>query len=271
MAAAGVATHCPYCALQCGMTLVPQDGAWQVAERNFPTNKGGLCRKGWTAASLLGAPDRLTTPLARPHREAPLVPVSWDAALDRIAAAMRSIQNQHGRDAFAIFGGGGLTNEKAYALGKFARVALRTANIDYNGRFCMAAAAAAGNRAFGIDRGLPFPLADIPHAKTILLAGANPAETMPPIMQYFDAQRLAGGTLIVADPRRTPTAKAAHLHLQLTPGTDAALANGLLHVAIQRGLIDRDYIAQRTNGFEAVRRVVASWWPDRVERVTGIP
>jgi assimilatory nitrate reductase catalytic subunit len=271
MADGGVATHCPYCALQCGMTLVQQDGVWQVSARDFPTNKGGLCRKGWTAATLLTAPDRLTTPLARAHKDAPLLPVSWDYALDRIAAAMRGIQADHGADAFALFGGGGLTNEKAYALGKFARVALRTANIDYNGRFCMAAAAAAGNRAFGVDRGLPFPLADIPGAGTILLAGANPAESMPPVMQYFDAQRLAGGMLIVADPRRTATAKAADLHLQLTPGTDAALANGLLHVAVQRGLIDRDYIETRTTGFEAVRRIVASWWPDRVERVTGIP
>jgi assimilatory nitrate reductase catalytic subunit len=266
-----VLTHCPYCALQCGMTLVQHEGGLQVAARDFPTNKGGLCRKGWTAASLLNAPDRLTSPLARASRDAPLLPVSWDHALDRIAAAMRGIQAAHGPDAFAMFGGGGLTNEKAYALGKFARVALRTANIDYNGRFCMAAAAAASVRSFGIDRGLPFPLEDIPRAATILLAGANPAESMPPVMQYFDAQRAAGGTLIVSDPRRTATAKAADLHLQLTPGTDAALANGLLHIAIQRGLIDREYIDSRTSGFEAVRRIVATYWPDRVERITGVP
>jgi assimilatory nitrate reductase catalytic subunit len=253
------------------MMLVEQDGQLQVGARDFPTNKGGLCRKGWTSASLLTSPDRLTTPLARDSRDSPLRPVSWDDALDRIATAMRRIQAEHGPDSFGLFGGGGLTNEKSYALGKFARVALRTANIDYNGRFCMAAAAAAGVRAFGIDRGLPFPLEDIPKAGTIFLAGANPAETMPPIMQYFDAQRLAGGMLIVSDPRKTATAKSADLHLQLTPGTDAALANGLLHIAIQRGLIDRDYIEARTTGFEAVRRIVASYWPDRVERITGIP
>ena len=97
----------------------------------------------------------------------------------------------YGRDAVGCFGGGGLTNEKAYALGKFARVALRTAMIDYNGRFCMSSAATAGNRAFGIDRGLPFPLADIAEADAILLVGSNPADTMPPAMQYFDAGRAA--------------------------------------------------------------------------------
>ncbi len=267
----GTATHCPYCALQCGMIVLQEGAGWTTGARDFPTNKGGLCRKGWTSAELLSAPDRLTTPLMRASKGAPLVPVSWEVALDRIAAAFGAIQAAHGRDAVGVFGGGGLTNEKAYLLGKFARVALRTANIDYNGRFCMASAAAAGLRAFGIDRGLPFPLEDIPGADVVLIEGGNPAATMPPLMQYFEAQRARGGRLIVADPRRTETAEQAHLHLQLAPGTDAALANGLLHVAVQDGLIDRGFIEARTVGFEPVRRVVARYWPDRVERITGVP
>ncbi len=265
-------THCPYCALQCGMTLKREaTGGWLVEARDFPTNKGGLCRKGWTAGSLLSDPDRLTTPLMRASKGAALCPVSWDEALGRAAAGIADLQNRHGPDAMAVFGGGGLTNEKAYLLGKFARVVLRTANIDYNGRFCMASAATAGLRAFGIDRGLPFPLGDIPGAEAILIAGGNPAETLPPIMQYFEAQRARGGRLIVSDPRRTATAKLAHLHLQLTPGTDASLANGLLHVAVRDRLIDEHFIATRTEGWQAVRRVVASYWPDRVERETGVP
>ena len=150
-------------------------------------------------------------------------------------------------------------------------MALGTANIDYNGRFCMSSAAAAGIRALGIDRGLPFPLEDIANAEVILLAGGNPAETMPPIMQYFEAQRANGGLLIVADPRRTTTANSADLHLRLTPGTDAALANGLLHLLIRDGLIDDDYINERTEGFERVREIAATYWPERVERITGIP
>ncbi len=264
-------THCPYCALQCGMTLAQQDGVWQVGARDFPTNKGGMCRKGWTAAALLRSPDRLTRPLVRDRRGMHLREASWDEALARVASGMQVIQARHGRDAMAVFGGGGLTNEKAYLLGKFARVALGTANIDYNGRFCMAASAAAGQKAFGIDRGLPFPLEDIPGAEVILLPGGNPAETMPPIMQYFEAQKARGGKLIVADPRHTPTARAADLHLQLSPGTDAALANGLLHIALRDKLIDTGFIAARTSGFEAVRRVCHAYWPDRVERITGVP
>jgi assimilatory nitrate reductase catalytic subunit len=271
MSERATATHCPYCALQCGLTLIEDNGAVSVTPREFPTNKGGLCQKGWTAAELLSSPERLTSPMLRDCREDDLRPASWDEALGRIAAEFTRAQERHGRDAVGIFGGGGLTNEKAYLLGKFARVALRTSNIDYNGRFCMSSAASAGLRAFGIDRGLPFPLEDILQAEVILLVGANVAETMPPIMQYFEEQRRRGGRLIVADPRATQTARAASLHLQLTLGSDAALANGLLHIATAQGLLDADFIAQRTTGYEAVRRVVASYWPERVERLTGVP
>jgi assimilatory nitrate reductase catalytic subunit len=253
------------------MTLVEEHGRWSVAARDFPTNRGGLCRKGWTAAELLDAPDRLQTPLIRDLKGGKLRPASWPEALDQIASKIQEVVARFGPDAVGVFGGGGLTNEKAYLLGKFARVALRTANIDYNGRFCMASAAAAGLRAFGIDRGMPFPMQDIAETDAIFMIGSNPAETLPPIMQYFEAQRDRGGQFIVADPRRTATAKLATLHLQLTPGTDAALANGLLHIAIQRGLIDDEFIAARTTNFEKVKQTVAKYWPDRVERVTGVP
>jgi len=271
--AVGTDTHCPYCALQCGMTLQHDaaSGSWSVGARDFPTNKGGMCRKGWTAAHLLTHPDRLTQPLLRSGKGRPLQPTSWETALGWIAERITDLQRRHGRESIAVFGGGGLTNEKAYALGKFARLVLGTPHIDYNGRFCMASAAAAGLQAFGVDRGLPFPLEDIPGAEVVLIAGSNPAETMPPIMQYFEAQRDRGGRLIVSDPRRTATARLADLHLQLTPGTDASLANGLLHVAVRDKLIDAQFIAQRTENWPAVRRVVASYWPDRVERETGVP
>lgn len=267
-------SHCPYCALQCAMRLEPDaaDPARLVAvARDFPTNRGGMCRKGFTSAEPLQSPDRLTTPLLRDRKDGPLRPASWDEALDRVAAGFKAARHEDGPDAVGVFGGGGLTNEKAYMLGKFARIGLGTRHIDYNGRFCMASGAAAGVRAFGMDRGLPFPLEDLPGADTIMIVGSNPAETMPPLMQYFDAQRARGGRLIVSDPRRTATAATATLHLQPAPGTDAALANGLLHIAIRDKLIDQPFIDERTEGWEPVRRLVASWWPDRTERATGIP
>ncbi|RKS80253.1 assimilatory nitrate reductase catalytic subunit [Motilibacter peucedani] len=267
--AVGVDTHCPYCALQCAMHLSPGPGReLTVHARDFPTNRGGLCQKGWTAAELLTTPDRLTTPLMRASRDAPLEPVSWDVAMRRVAVEMGRIQRTHGRDAVAVFGGGGLTNEKAYTLGKFARVALRTKNIDYNGRFCMSSAAAASTRAFGVDRGLPFPIEDVAAADAVLLVGGNSAETMPPFVRHLEG---AGRSLVVVDPRATETAKKARLHLQPTPGTDLALALGMLHVALVDGLVDDAYVAARTSGWEDVARTAATWWPERVERTTGVP
>ena len=238
-------------------------------DEEFPVNNGALCVKGWTAAELLNHPDRLLRPLKRNARGV-LAPVSWDEAFETIAEAFQTAQAKRGRDAVGVLGGGSLTNEKAYLLGKFARVALRTANIDYNGRFCMSSAAAASIKAFGVDRGLPFPVADIARAEVILLVGANPAETMPPLMRYFERGRANGGRLIVADPRRTLTAQSAQLHLRLIPGADAALAGGLLHILIRDGLIDEAYIRERTEGFNEAKAVAATYWPDRVERITGV-
>jgi assimilatory nitrate reductase catalytic subunit len=265
-----VDTHCPYCALQCGMVVRDERAEAIVAPREFPTNRGGLCQKGWTAASLLRAPGRLTTPLLREHRGAPLRPVGWTEALDYVALRLRELRDRLGPDAVGVFGGGGLTNEKAYLLGKFARVALGTAKIDYNGRFCMSSAAAAAIKAFGVDRGLPFPVADLADADAVLLVGANVAETMPPFMRHVRPAADKGG-LIVVDPRRTATAEAASLHLQPAPGTDLALALGLLHAAVADGLLDHRYIAERTTGFDEVWRIAAAWWPERVERITGVP
>jgi assimilatory nitrate reductase catalytic subunit len=231
---------------------------------------GGLCQKGWTAAELLEHPDRLRTPLVRRDKRAEQETTGWDDALDLVAGTLRRLRDRHGPDSVAVFGGGGLTNEKAYALGKFARVALGTRYIDYNGRFCMSSAAAAGNRAFGVDRGMPFPLEDLAAADVIVLAGANSAETMPPFLRYLGRQRRAGGRLIVIDPRATETATEATLHLQPTPGTDLALANGLLHVILAEGLADSAFIAERTSGFDEAMATVAGYWPARVERLTGV-
>lgn len=262
-------THCPYCALQCAMHLEPgHDGTLAARPADFPTNRGGLCRKGWTSTETLTLPDRLTRPLVR--RDGRLVPTDWDHALDTIAHRMRRLRRTHGPDSVAVFGSGGLTNEKAYMLGKFARVALATSQIDYNGRFCMSSAAAAANRAFGLDRGMPFPLTDLAQAQVLLLAGANPAETMPPMMSH-----LASPTLVVVDPRRSATAQQAvdrgGLHLAPRPGTDLPLALGLLHAVRSAGWLDTDYIRERTVGFEAAWAQAVAWWPERTERVTGVP
>ena len=135
----------------------------------------------------------------------------------------------------------------------------------------MSSAAAAGIRAFGVDRGLPFPLADLAGADTLVLVGANVTETMPPLARYLTEQSDAGGTLVVIDPRATPTARRADIHLAPTPGTDIAVALGLLHLAIAEGYLDRSYVDSRTTGWDEVARTAAAWWPGRVERLTGVP
>ncbi len=292
-------THCPYCALQCAMTLTPPAGlapasrpgpvpvtlrplpespaqdvpVLEVSGRNFPTNRGGLCRKGWTSAALLNHPGRVTEPLLKGadgvHR-----PVSWDQALQVAADAVKDSRARYGPDSVGVFGGGGLTNEKAYMLGKFARLALGTSRIDYNGRFCMSSAAAAGIRAFGVDRGLPFPLDALDTASSILMLGSNVAETMPPFVQHLKGTRDAGG-LVVVDPRRSATAAftsdGGGLHLQPLPGTDLALLLGISHVVIHENLVDTAYIQKRTSGYGAVVRSVNSFWPERVQSITGVP
>jgi len=295
-------THCPYCALQCAMTLTspaelapasqpgsvpvsappaagrpglgaPGKAPLEVSGRDFPTNRGGLCRKGWTSATLLNHPGRITEPLLKGadgvHR-----PISWDQALDLAASAVKDARARYGRDSVGVFGGGGLTNEKAYMLGKFARLALGTSRIDYNGRFCMSSAAAAGMRAFGVDRGLPFPLEALDTASTILMLGSNVAETMPPFVQHLKGTRDAGG-LVVVDPRRSATAAftadGGGLHLQPLPGTDLALLLGISHVVIHENLVDTTYLEERTAGYSAVARSVNSFWPERVQSITGVP
>ncbi|WP_371643465.1 molybdopterin oxidoreductase family protein [Streptomyces sp. NBC_00597] len=268
------ATHCPYCALQCGMFLRPEPGgATVVVEERaaFPVNRGALCGKGRTAPAVLSSRVRLTGPLVRTHATGALEPATWEEALGAVAEGLARTGRTHGPDAVGVFGGGGLTNEKAYALGKFARVALRTSQIDYNGRFCMSSAAAAHQRAFGLDRGLPFPLEDVPRTGCVILVGSNLAETMPPALRYLTELKANGGTLIVIDPRRTRTAEQADLHLAPRPGTDLALALGLLHLIVAEGRTDEEFIADRTTGWEEARAAAMAHWPELVERITGVP
>ena len=269
-------THCPYCAFQCSLHLDPAGGSGPdeptvvAGNPDFPVNRGQLCIKGLKAGRLLDRTDRLRHPTVRDARGVARS-ASWDAALDELAARLSTLRDRHGAESLGVFGSGALTNEKAYLLGKFARVALRTPNIDYNGRFCMSSAAAGANRSFGIDRGLPFPVSDIARADAVVLWGSNCVETMPPIRQWFDEQRDRGGKLIVVDPRRSATAAAADLHLQPVPGSDLALANGMLHIAVVEGLVDERYVAERTTGYDDVRRLVLAYGSDRVERLTGVP
>jgi assimilatory nitrate reductase catalytic subunit len=266
-----VKTHCCFCGQQCGIQLKVKDNRVIGFEpwEDFPFNEGRLCPKGVKRYMQDEHPDRLKAPLVRKEGVG-FVPVNWNEALDRVAAEIRRIQQGSGNDAFALLGGASLTNEKAYLMGKFARVAVKTANIDYNGRLCMVSAAAAAKKIFGIDRSAN-PWSDIPLAKAILVAGANVAECAPITTHYLWQARENGAKLIIMDPRMTPIARNADLYIPVRPGGDIGVFNGMLNVMIERGWINHEFIAQHTTGWEQVEESVRKYTPEYASKIAGVP
>jgi len=265
-----VKTHCCFCGQQCGIQLKVRGNEVVGFEpwEEFPFNQGMLCPKGVRRYLQSAHPDRLLNPLLRTPEG--FKTATWDESLDFTVRRLREIQEKHGKDAVAIYGGASLTSEKSYLLGKFARVALGTRHIDYNGRLCMVSAGTAYKLAFGVDRS-PNPWADIPKAQVIFVIGANIAECAPITTQYIWRCRDAGGRLIVADPRMTPITRNADLYLPLRPGTDLALLMGMLHVVLRDKLQNEEFIAAHTIGFEQVAESVQAWDPERAGRITGVP
>jgi len=234
----------------------------------FPVNEGRLCPKGVTAYLQIHHPDRLHYPLIK--RNGIFERAGWDEALSLVVSKFKALQEAHGKDSIAVYSGSSLTTEKTYLVGKFARLGLGTRFVDYNGRLCMASAAAGNNKAFGIDR-VANPWSDIPFAEVLIIAGANCAETFPIINGFLWKQRDNGGSWIVIDPRETPTARQGDIHLQLRPGTDVAVTNGLLNVLINENLIDQSFIDSRTNDWEAAKEVAQKYTPDVASQISGVP
>ena len=265
-----VKTHCCFCGQQCGIQLKVRGNRVIGFEpwEEFPFNRGMLCPKGVKRYLQGNHPDRLLTPLMRSDRG--FRPASWDEALNFTVSRMREIQEKYGKDAFAIFGGASLSTEKSYLLGKFARVALGTRHIDYNGRLCMVSAGTAYKLALGIDRST-IPWSEIPKAEVLFVIGANIGECAPITTDYIWRCRDNGGKLIVADPRMTPITRNADLYLPLRPGTDLALLMGMLHIILRDGLEDREFISQYTTGFDAVAESAKQWDLRKVAEMTGVP
>ena len=264
-----VPTHCPYCAVQCGMNLLVEKGKLVGFEprMDFPVNEGKLCPKGVTAYLQTHHPDRLLHPLIK--RNGVFEKATWDEALDLVVSKFKELQAKHSKDALGVYSGSSLTTEKTYLMGKFARVGLQTKYIDYNGRLCMVSAAAGNNKAFGVDRAAN-PWSDIPYAEVLMIAGSNCAETFPVLNKFMWQQRDNGGSWIIIDPRETPTARQGDLHLQLKPGTDVALANGILNVIINENLIDEEFINTKTNDWEATKKTILEYTPQVASEITGV-
>lgn len=266
-----VETHCCFCGMQCGIKLLVKSDRIVGFEpwEEFPFNEGRLCPKGVQRYLQNNHPDRLLAPLERVEGVG-FRPTSWEAAMARTVREIERIQAAHGPDAFAMLSGVSLTNEKSYLVGKFARLALKTANLDYNGRLCMVSAGAGNKKAFGLDRASN-GFADLAGAEVILICGSNVSETFPTLTHWIWQARDRGAKLIVVDPRETPIARTADLHLAVRPGTDSALLGAMLHQMVEHGQLDRAFIERHTTGFDAAIAAVEGYDLAWAEETTGIP
>ncbi|MFI2475222.1 molybdopterin-dependent oxidoreductase [Nocardia xishanensis] len=275
--APGIArTACSYCGVGCGITVETKRGAGGSpviakvsGDKLHPSNAGRLCTKGATHAELMQTSGRMTTAYRRPERGQEPTPVTVDAAVREAADRLRAILDEHGPDAIALYVSGQMSLEAQYLATKLAKGYLRTVHIEANSRLCMASAGTGYKQSLGAD-GPPGSYDDFEHADLFFVIGANMADCHP-ILYLRMADRLkAGAKLIVADPRRTDTTARADLYLQLRPGTDLALLNGLLHLLVANGDIDEEFIAEHTEGWDAMPDFLADYPPDRVAEITGL-
>lgn len=271
-------TACSYCGVGCGIevhtTTDRQTGNPVIArvsgDKLHPANFGRLCTKGATHAELMRAADgRLTSAMLRPRRDEELVPIPVDDAVAEAGRRLREIVEQHGPDAVALYVSGQMSIEAQYLATKLAKGFLRTVHIESNSRLCMASAGTGFKQSLGAD-GPPGSYADFDCSDLFFVIGSNMADCHP-ILHLRMVDRLkAGAKLIVVDPRRTTTAERADLFLQIKPGTDLALLNGLLYLLVETGAIDRDFIDQHTEGWEAMPAFLADYKPEKVAHVTGL-
>ncbi|MEE3849138.1 bifunctional nitrate reductase/sulfite reductase flavoprotein subunit alpha [Gordonia sp. LSe1-13] len=264
---------CAYCGVGCGMDLaIGADGqvAKTVGRKDHPTNFGRLCTKGSTTADMLVAGGRLTAPLVRTERGAPPQQADMDQTISDTARRLRSIIDEHGPDAVALYVSGQMSMEAQYLATKLAKGYIRTTQIESNSRLCMASAGTGYKSSLGAD-GPPGSYQDFDNADVFFVIGSNIADCHPILHLRMMDRIKAGAKLIVVDPRRTASADKADLFLQIKPGTDLALMNGLMHLLITGGHTDDDFIASFTDGFEQIPEFAAQYTPEVVSEITGIP
>ena len=264
-----IETHCCFCGMQCGIKLLAKNNKVVGFEpwMEFPFNEGRLCPKGVLRYMQNNHEDRLTAPILNKPGVG-FVPISWDEAMDSTISEIKRIQSQYGNDAFAMLSGVSLSNEKSYMVGKFARTALKTKNLDYNGRLCMVSAGAGNKKAFGLDR-TSNNYQDLEKAEVIIVTGANVSETFPTLTHWIWKARDNGAKLIVVDPRMIPLARTADIHLDIRPGTDSALFGAILNYMVQHDMLDHDFINNHTSGFEEAKEAVKDYTLEWAEEITG--
>jgi anaerobic selenocysteine-containing dehydrogenase len=267
-----VRSQCPYCGVGCGIQLTVRDNTIVRIQGDplHPANYGQLCIKGATLNQVLHTPNRLTHALLRDERDDTLWEAEIAVAIQTAAERLQAIIARDGPDAIAFYVSGQLTTEANYLINKFCKGLLGTNNIDANSRLCMASAVTGYVQAFGSD-GPPCSYADIEAADCFFLWGSNTAECHPITYRRIEKQvRQHGAMLVVIDPRRTATAKYAHLHLPIQPGADTALLNGLLHILVRDQWLDEAYIAQHTEGWNELADSIREWTPEVTAQITGL-
>jgi anaerobic selenocysteine-containing dehydrogenase len=267
-----VKTVCPYCGVGCGLVVKVNNG--RVTEvrgdKEHPSSLGGICPKGAQVGEIISTPNRLTHAQVRSSRTEVFSEVGLEDALQKVAVRFREIIQRHGRNAVGFYISGQIATEAQYVFNKLAKGAIGTNNIDANSRLCMASAVSAYKLAFGADAP-PTCYDDIELAECIFIVGANMAECHPVLWQRVKRRAARKRVrIIVVDPRRTPTAAGAHLHLPIQPGTDVALFNAMLHILISQNWINERFIKAHTDDWERVRDAAEAWPPSRAAKICGI-
>lgn len=273
-----VNTVCAYCGVGCGMVLQvttdPESGrrhiAKSVGDKQHPANFGRLCTKGATTSDMLDAPGRMESAYVRADRGEPIEAVDMDGAIAQCANRLRAIIDAHGPDSFAMYVSGQMSIEAQYLANKLTKGFIGTNQIESNSRLCMASAGSGYKLSLGAD-GPPGSYQDFEHADVFFVIGANMADCHPILFLRMMDRVKAGAKLIVVDPRRTATADKADLFLQIAPGSDLALLNGLLHLIVENGHTDPEFIAEFTDGWEAMPDFLEQYAPGTVSEITGIP
>ncbi|HEX3381873.1 MAG TPA: bifunctional nitrate reductase/sulfite reductase flavoprotein subunit alpha [Paraburkholderia sp.] len=271
MSATSVKSVCPYCGVGCGMVLHVEDGqVVKIAgDKEHPANFGRLCTKGQSAHVALRKSGRLEGAFVRHARDEDPVPLPMAQALSSTAARLRHLLDEHGPDALSFYVSGQMSLEAQYLVNKLAKGFIGTNNIEANSRLCMASAASGYKLSLGAD-GPPGSYEDFDHADLFFVSGANMADCHPILFLRMMDRVKAGAKLIVVDPRRNTTAEKADLFLQIKPGTDLALLNGLLHLLHENGATDTGFIAEHTEGWDAMPAFLAEYTPEHVARITGL-
>jgi formate dehydrogenase major subunit len=262
-------TTCPYCGTGCEMHLGTRGGKIVQVKPvlDAPVNKGHLCVKGRYAYEFTHSPERMTKPMIR--RGATWEAVSWEEATSFVAARLSGIINEHGPQSVGMVGSARGTNEENYIVQKFARIALRTNNVDCCARVCHAPTAAAMKRTLGTGAATN-SFDDIERASCFLIAGCNPTEAHPIVGARIKQAVLRGAKLIVIDPREIELTRYATLHLALKPGTNVALFNSLAHVIVEEGLTDEYAMRERIRDFGEFREFIREWTPERAQAICEV-